>query len=494
MTVEGGMVHSRSVAEVAIRKASLSSDKVTFDSDERSNMSLGGRFSMNKKGSFSGMSKEKRTLLREHMKENLESRGFGKDGSNTKWSQLKFMLHEVYVDTCDEYLGVDDLFDNRSITGEELKTHGSLFNLILLDQEEEENNINTKKENGNMIAKMGFSSASLGSVNEDGEVQLADDDFVDSFEIDQLEGLRARRLSGGNFGVSEQAPRKLQKTASQARFIEERANVMKLVMEGTIVSEVTPGEEGKFDIRDQVDLEMYSTSNLEQRRLVKHNMTFKNVALEVFEMLADDKNDVTRKMLPKHTYMIFCLKVGLVATPPPIDLEIAASAAAKDWGLAVGGAEEMDWSTFFDELFGLCDMWVITARAEDYTNFLLKLLKEVTVSENGKIEFVPNEKIQFCRFFNFLHEVEGGHVRHGEEYEGTSVAMDLNGKEVREDEQKHSLLTRDLTVSHLISIKGEKDGIKREMVLEEVTALIANIYSAKMSADDYLNRQGGKGE
>ena len=154
----------------------------------------------------------------------------------------------------------------------------------------------------------------------------------------------------------------------------------------------------------------------------------------------------------------------------------------------------MDWSTFFDELFGLCDMWVITARAEDYTNFLLKLLKEVTVSENGKIEFVPNEKIQFCRFFNFLHEVEGGHVRHGEEYEGTSVAMDLNGKEVREDEQKHSLLTRDLTVSHLISIKGEKDGIKREMVLEEVTALIANIYSAKMSADDYLNRQGGKGE
>ena len=93
--------------------------------------------------------------------------------------------------------------------------------------------------------------------------------------------------------------------------------------------------------------------------------------------------------------MIFCLKLCIVATPPPVDLELTAQSSLEDWDSVCKGEDSMNFDTFYLQLFQFTDMWVSTCLTEDYVNMMLRILDDITVGKSGKLQFKGEEAIHF---------------------------------------------------------------------------------------------------
>ena len=481
-------ISSSSLADVVLTTRKESVSESEKDESPRRRRSSGGRKSFDNK-LMVRMPTMKRSEISDKVSEKLSSIGFGKDcpKKNPAWLKLKMMMHEVWEDTADSYNPVDDILCDRSLSSDELQRCGSLFLEVSDEIDEDDDGVDPflspkgKKEtfagqNKELLSKLELGDDKL----DDLKVELSEQPNHDE------ENDRAPLFSptGGNFGLK--ANPWLSRTPSMQQLLEEKDEVLTGVCRGEIVSELPSGEEGIVDIRNQVNLDSYSVTNLELRRSVLHDDTFRAVSRQIFDMLAN----VEHKEIPKQSYMIFCLKVCIVATPPPIDLEATAKSSLEDWDVVAAGKDSMGWDAFFLQLFQLCDMWVTTCLADDYTNFLLRLIAEITVSEGGKLCFKKDEAIHFNRYFNFLFEAEANKKGHVEEKEeDAEVNEDISGEKIKKDEKRHSVLTRDLT-RHVIDVEGENQAAKmKTMTLSETTLMIAKIYASKIAADNYLHER-----
>jgi hypothetical protein len=85
----------------------------------------------------------------------------------------------------------------------------------------------------------------------------------------------------------------LSKSPSMMRLTSEKELVMSKMCSGDVVASV--GDHEDVDIRKQVNLDAYSETNLELRRQVMHDHTYRALVRQVYDLLEDKEAGAIKK-------------------------------------------------------------------------------------------------------------------------------------------------------------------------------------------------------
>jgi hypothetical protein len=453
-------------------------------------------------------------------------------GANVKWLKLKEMIHHVYEEEEYTYADVDDLLGETGVLpdGEKKKLHDmkqtpSLLE-VLGDEEDDEEKHSPSRDA--LIEKM---SSKL-------NIEVPE---IDAAQADDESDLPARatpmRQNSSNIflDAEQQHHPPMDKSGSdrvayKKMFIDHKKDVMESVQTGGVVTEYRA--DTFVDIRNQVDLAMYTDAAIELRYAVMKDPAFKALAKKLYDMLKDEK----KGHVTKTTYLQLALRINLTMLPPPVDLEMAAKHCNDDWENEVKRARQdaaekgaaldvtdyyIQWKAFYLSMFELVDMWTAGTEVTEYIDMLMKIMEGITLTSRGKLAFVKEEACHFNAFFNFLGDIE---VKKFEERNvgvddktsaGEGIDVDMMDKKVQKKQKRHSVLSRGITIDNVEEATkaasknstpakekkggkrgkgsaGEEEVKKLVMTVEECTTVIGKLYGSKIAADDYAIKEGLK--
>lgn len=234
-------------------------------------------------------------------------------------------------------------------------------------------------------------------------VSVVDDDYETEGEDDKSEGgeesFAAPHIVDASGEVAEADRTTLYKTSSFAhsmsQFAFRREEVLRKVAEGELVAE-SKGGMGLPHVTMQVDIALYSDENQARRRMIKKNAQFCRVMKKFWDTFELFKDRETKQFLLKDSYLTLVRKVSLLIIPPPYDAQKVSTQAEADWESDSKGTGKMAYMDFFLSVFAIVDNWTETCNAEDYIEFLLRLVNGICFTEkDGMLHFREDKDIAY---------------------------------------------------------------------------------------------------
>ncbi|GMH53764.1 hypothetical protein TrRE_jg12684 [Triparma retinervis] len=439
-------------------------------------------------------------------------------GAATKWKKLKIMVHKVFEDLDYEYKNADDLVnfyyspDDETAVEErqshlDMKATKSFLEVgVLKDEEieaaEDEDEDEEEQERLNdRIALLGVTDKDI--LSEVPSEDLPDEDFFAARVSGRAKLLATPKHEDSkedDHNHAENLKEDHDHAEFQKYFDEDVKKTTELLAKGHILDVVVEGDD--VAIEKQVDMDHYSGYSIKQRFNVMKNTTFRALAKNLYDMLKDEKaGHITKK-----TYQHFCLRINLVMIPEDkLNLELAAQQANLDWDddVKLEKSGYLSWKSFYLSIFQLVDIWTVSVSNLDreYIKLLTRIMEQLTITKGGKVGFLAEEACHFNAFFNFLGDIDIkafddrqallGNTLNKEDQEH-SLQKDLAGKKIDKKQRRHSLLTREASMSNLI---GSKIVTKKVLSLGATVKIVGQIFAAKVSADAYSSKSdGSKGD
>mmetsp|Transcript_4525 Transcript_4525/g.9126 ORF Transcript_4525/g.9126 Transcript_4525/m.9126 type:complete len:814 (+) Transcript_4525:171-2612(+) len=445
--------------------------------------------------------------LRDFAEEELDKEGIMASGMTrgaaVKWKKLKIMVHKVYKDLDFEYKSADDLVnfyyspdDETAVedrqTHLDMKVTKSLLGVGVLKDQEMEAAEDKEEDDEKEQERLNERIALLGVTDKDILAEVPGEDLPDE------NAFAARISEKPKLLVKKDLKEDHDQVEFRKYFDDDVKNTNELLAKGDIIDVVAAGDD--VAIERQVHMDHYTDYSIKQRFDVMKNPTFRALAKNLYDMLKDDQaGHITKK-----TYQHFCLRINLVMIPKDkLDLELAAQQANSDWDADVKDESSgyLSWKSFYLSIFQLVDIWTVCTSNLDreYIMLLTRIMEELTMTKDGKVGFLAEEACHFNAFFNFLGDIDikafddrqallG--IKANEEDQEHSLEKDLSGKKIDKKEKRHSLLTREASISNLIVEKKVK---KKVLSPGDTVKIIGNIFAAKVSADAYCSKSDAAG-
>ena len=264
---------------------------------------------------------------------------------------------------------------------------------------------------------------------------------------------------------------------SMSQFAFRREEVMRKIEAGELVAE-TAGGVGMPHVTQQVDVSLYSDENQARRRMIKKHPQFCKVMTKFWDTIELFKDQETKTLLRKESYLTLSHKIARLIIPPPYDNAKVRAQSEADWDVDTNGSGKMVYADFFLAIFQIVDNWTETCNAEDYIEFLLRLVNGIcwTKPSDGLLHFRDDGDINYDRFFSFLGESKEDQMKR---------AMNPDLSDPVEDRRPSRMLDF-----------WNKDNIKKRrpetMKFDATCILISKLYTEKIKSDAFVQRHNEK--
>jgi adenylate kinase family enzyme/YHS domain-containing protein len=154
-------------------------------------------------------------------------------------------------------------------------------------------------------------------------------------------------------------------------------------------------KQGNVPYHLQADPALDTPQLLAERSRIKHDPQFMEAVGKFWKLL--QKNAAGR--IEKSNYIQLCLRLAKLVLPD-FSIEKTQEVIELDWDSDSGGAPALDYGHFYEAMFQFADLWTSEIDAKEYSSFLHKVFRRVTVQHvfkpNGTFEtHLPEIKLVF---------------------------------------------------------------------------------------------------